>query len=100
MIESCSFVREASNSSRLIVSVFSALDGRVNTYWMISASSLSSRAIVSLSSYDSSSGAAVSVRSHDSEGKEWTHVVPLSALPSGHLNTFVDPAIPASQTLA
>jgi hypothetical protein len=100
MIESCSFVREASNSSRLIISVLSAGHERVDTYWMISANSLSSRAIVSLSSYDSSSGAAVSVRPDDRKGKEWTHEALLSVLPSGHLDTFVDPAIPASRTLA
>ena len=67
---------------------------------MISANSLSSRAIVSLSSYDSSSGAAASVRLDDGEGKEWTHEALLSVLPSGHLYTFVDPAVPASRTLA
>jgi hypothetical protein len=100
MIESCSFVREASNSSRLIISVVSAGHERVDTYWMISANSLSSRAIVSLSSYDSSSGAAASVRLDDGDGKEWTHEALLSVLPSGRPNMFVDPAIPASRTLA
>jgi hypothetical protein len=99
MIESCSFVRDASNSSRLIVSVFSALNGRMGIHWMISANSLSSRAIVSLSSYDSSSGAAVSVRPDDRKGKEWTHEALLSVLPSGCPDTFVNPAVPASHTL-
>jgi hypothetical protein len=65
---------------------------------MISASSLSSRAIVSLSSYDSSSGAAVFVRT-DSMCEEWTHEVLLFVLPSDRPDTSVDPVIPVSQTL-